>query len=363
MKIVADENIVALETFANHGEVVRLPGREITSADVRDADVLLVRTITDVNKALLADSAVRFVGSCTIGTDHLDIAWLEEAGIHWAHAPGCNANAVVDYVLTALYSLDVPLADVCVGVVGCGNVGSRLLQRLQALGVNTLGCDPFLDTYRDNRFEDIVSQCEVICLHTPLTSQGEHPTFHLLNESLLDALMPNAVLINAGRGAVIDNLALLHCLQQRKDIRVVLDVWEEEPQINTTLLKHTAIGTPHIAGYSERGKINATVMVYEQLCEYFSLSSVARSDNNNMVVDLDWNNFGTLRSLLLHAYPLAQDQQLLQQVVQADGAQQGELFDRLRKDYIPRREFGDCRVANVPAAHRAQLRAVGFQLS
>ena len=270
MKIVADENIAyAKHFFAELGELVLMAGRSITTADVRDADVLLVRSVTLVNRALLAGSAVKFVGSCTIGTDHVDQNYLTEAGIHFAFAPGCNAQAVVEYVWAALQGLAVDVTAARVGVVGCGNVGGRLLRALHNKKVNAVGNDPFLSPADFPLVDlDVVMQCDVICLHTPLTKTGTHPTFHLFDQSRINQLKAGAVLLNAGRGAVIDNAALLQRLEQQQDLQVVLDVWENEPAIDGNLLAQVAIGTPHIAGYSAEGKLRGTEMVYEALCAF-----------------------------------------------------------------------------------------------
>lgn len=322
MRIVADENIAfAREFFAPLGELVLLPGRLITAADIAAADVLLVRSVTPVNAALLADSRVRFVGSCTIGTDHVDTAWLDAHSIAFAHAPGCNARAVVEYVLSSLLALGVDMLASRIGVVGCGNVGGQLLRCLQQAGAQVVGCDPFL---KDTAlplvpFEQVLTR-EVICLHTPLTRSGPHPTFHLFDEAVIASLSPGTVLLNAGRGAVIDNAALLRRLQQRSDLRVVLDVWENEPAIDGGLLDQVAIGTPHIAGYSAEGKLRGTRMVYEALCRFLGV------DPADVAVGL---------AGIVEPYDVGVDDAALRQAYPASGAQG---FDRLRRDYRARRE-------------------------
>ncbi|HSC76625.1 MAG TPA: 4-phosphoerythronate dehydrogenase [Pseudomonadales bacterium] len=322
MKIVADENIAyARHFFAAIGELILLPGRSICRADVQDADILLVRSVTSVNRELLVGTAVRFVGSCTIGTDHIDTAWLAENNIHFSYAPGCNAQAVVEYVLSALLALEVDVSVSKVGIVGCGNVGGRLLRHLQNTGVNVVGCDPFL---ADSdlplvEFEKILA-CDVICLHTPLTKTGTHPTFHLFDQAAINQLKPGAVLLNAGRGAVIDNTALLQRMENYNDLRVVLDVWENEPVINGDLLVHVAIGTPHIAGYSAEGKLRGTEMVYEALCHFLGCQQVVAP------IALTGNT---------RPYAIFADDAALREQYPIDGAL---AFDRLRKHYKPRRE-------------------------
>jgi erythronate-4-phosphate dehydrogenase len=333
MKIVADENIAfAREFFADIGELMLLPGRGITRADVQDADVLLVRSVTEVNADLLQGTGVRFVGSCTIGTDHVDTEWLTNNNICFAYAPGCNAQAVVEYVQAALAALGVDVftrqrvagqkvTGQKIAVVGCGNVGGRLLRHLISLGADAVGCDPLLQGSNLPlvTLAETLS-CDVICLHTPLTKNGLHPTLHLFDGAVIGQLKAGTVLLNAGRGAVIDNQALLQRLQQHNDLRVVLDVWENEPAIDQALLGLVAIGTPHIAGYSAEGKWRGTEMVYHALCDFLSVLP--------QVVPVDLGGEGSV-------YDIKLDDAALRTQSAADGA---VAFDRLRKHYIPRRE-------------------------
>lgn len=323
LKIVADENIAfAADFFAAFGELLLLPGRAICRADLMDADVLLVRSVTTVNQDLLAGTRIRFVGSCTIGSDHVDVDWLADNGIRFACAPGCNARAVVEYVLSSLLALRVDFLDGRqVGIVGCGNVGGRLLRCLQQAGANVCGYDPFLedDSLSLVSFEKLL-QSQVICLHTPLTRSGCHPTFHLFNESVINQLHPGAVLLNAGRGAVVDNVALLRRLKAQNDLRVVLDVWENEPAIDAELLDQVAIGTPHIAGYSAEGKWRGTAMVYQALCDFLDVS--LPSPQVSLQGDVT-------------PYAVLEDDLALRAAFPSGGA---EAFDALRKHYRHRRE-------------------------
>ena len=323
LKIVADENIAyAQHFFADIGELILLSGRAISHSDVQDADILLVRSVTLVNRELLEGSSVRFVGSCTIGTDHIDTQWLSENSIHFSYAPGCNAQAVVEYVLAALRALDVDLPASKVGIVGCGNVGGRLLRYLQRIDVDVVGYDPLLmnSDLPLVDFETILT-CDVICLHTPLTKSGAHSTYHMFDTSVINSLKPGTVLLNAGRGAVIDNAALLQRIENSADLNVVLDVWENEPAINGDLLAHVAIGTPHIAGYSAEGKLRGTEMVYEALCNILGCDQTAAP----VVLGGD-----------VIPYAIFADDAALREQYPIDGAL---AFDRLRKHYKPRREY------------------------
>jgi erythronate-4-phosphate dehydrogenase len=275
MRIVADENIPLVNAFFGHmGEVVCLPGRTMTATDVRDADALIVRSVTKVNPALLDGSKVKFVGTCTIGVDHLDHTYLAANGIGWSSAPGCNANSVVEFVYAALCHLDINWLPVKFGIIGCGNVGGLLYKRLKAQGADVRCYDPNLTLTQnpDLTSLDEVLACDVISMHTPLVTTGPHPSFHLLGRKELLQLKTGAVLINCGRGPVINNQALLDVLAERDDLRVVLDVWEPEPDISLELLNRVLLGSPHIAGYSYDGKLNGTEMIYQALCRHLDKS-------------------------------------------------------------------------------------------
>src|SRR5690606_19768215 len=294
MKIVADENIVAVaDYFRAHGELRLLPGRSISAADVRDADVLLVRSITPVNEALLAGSRVRFVATATSGTDHIDTDYLQRAQIGLASAGGSNANAVVEYCLAGMAELICrgvcTLRDRTVGVVGCGHVGSALDRRLTGLGLDCRVCDPILEArslearsrasgeYPDVSFCTLeqAMQADIISLHTPLTRDVEHATWHLFDQDRIDALAPGTLVIDAARGAVVDNVALQQRLAARNDLLTLWDVWENEPDISQALLREVTIGTPHIAGYSVEAKRNASEMNYQSFLQYFGLTDAS----------------------------------------------------------------------------------------
>lgn len=282
LKIVADQNILALQHWKHPGVTLQLcDGRNITADDVKDADALLVRSITRVDAALLAGSRVTFVATATSGTDHVDQAYLQQQGIQFASAAGANAAAVADYVMCCLAELmretDFTLSDKTIAVIGVGHVGRALLGRLQATPANCMACDPYQQLVADVPYVsfDEAVKADVVCLHTPLTRTGEHPTFHMLNADSLARLSANAVVINAGRGEVIDTQALLTHLQQQTGSdarqRFILDVWENEPNPDRQLVASTYLSTPHIAGYSVEAKYAATERIVTALCQSFSL--------------------------------------------------------------------------------------------
>tara|TARA_B100000809_G_scaffold204067_1_gene205343 strand:- start:3998 stop:5164 length:1167 start_codon:yes stop_codon:yes gene_type:complete len=348
LKIVVDENIPLAEAFFSPlAKVVRLPGRTLTAADVRDADALIVRSVTSVNEALLAGSKVKFVGTCTIGIDHLDIAYFKRQGIAYSSAPGCNANSVVEYIFSAFSALNVDWRGKSVGIVGCGNVGGHLYRRLLEFGVNCRCYDPFL-SHADNvdlcSLDEVLAN-DIVCLHTPLTLSGPHPTRHLIGTAQLQQLTSGALLLNAGRGDVIDNQALLSFMQQRQDVQVVLDVWEGEPNINTSLLRLVDLASPHIAGYSFDGKVAGTEMIYQALCTHFGIE-VTMCAADLVAADLTplelsaATDFELMRQAVLAAYDIRGDDARMREQLQnlpVNQLRQG--FDALRKNYPKRREF------------------------
>jgi erythronate-4-phosphate dehydrogenase len=371
MKIVADENIPLLhELFGGLGDIVTRPGRAISPADVRDAEVLLVRSVTPVGPALLAGSQVRFVGTATIGTDHLDSAWLAAAGIGVRAAPGCNALAVAEYVVAALLELQAALpSGGLLGVVGLGNVGTQVARLAAALGWRVVGHDPFVERpgLAQLPLPTLLAEADVVCLHTPLTQGGPHPTRHLIDAAALARLKPDAVLLNAGRGAVVDNQALRHHLAHTTR-RVVLDVWEPEPALDPALLAQVAYGSPHIAGYSQEGKWRGSQQVYEGLCRHLGCKPVLHysafaGGDVGPVLTLPGSDdaAATVRAAVRQAYDIRLDDTALRRA--QDEADPAAAFDRLRKHYRPRREFPAHRI-RLPAADPAApvLAGLGFRL-
>ncbi|POA19835.1 4-phosphoerythronate dehydrogenase PdxB [Pseudomonas sp. FW300-N1A1] len=378
MLIVADENIPLLDAFfQGFGEIRRVPGRSIDRATVEQADVLLVRSVTNVSRALLEDSKVRFVGTCTIGTDHLDLDYFQQAGITWSSAPGCNARGVVDYVLGSLLTLaeieGVTLTERTYGVVGAGEVGGRLVKVLKGLGWNVLVCDPPRQAVEGGDYvslEQIVAQCDVISLHTPLTRNTEQPTWHLFDEQRLRQLKPGAWLINASRGPVVDNNALREVLLEREDLQAVLDVWEGEPSVDIALAELCVIATPHIAGYSLDGKQRGTAQIYQALCQFLGQPATVSLDDLlpapwlaqvglNASSDPAW----ALAMLCRGVYDPRRDDADFRRSLVVSGAEQRMAFDLLRKHYPERREIDGLkvRIEGDSPALRQIVTALGAQ--
>jgi erythronate-4-phosphate dehydrogenase len=379
MKIIADENIPAVaQAFATLGEVTLLPGRSLRARDVRAADVLLVRSVTRVGRELLDGSRVRFVASATIGFDHIDQDYLRSRSIGFATAPGSNATSAAEYVVSALLALGeragVALPGRRIGIVGCGNVGSRVRARLAALGCECLVNDPPLRErggHADFVALEELLQADIISVHVPLERAGPHPTWHLIDGAFLRRMRPGAVLINTARGAVVDNAALDAVLSERRDLRVVLDVWEGEPAIAAPLLEKVALGTAHIAGYSLDGKLRGTEMIYRAVCNHFGYTSRWNAaDTLPAAETLDLRDgargdaFERLREAVFRVYDIRADDARLRGLLRLAPNERPAAFDRLRKDYRARREFAPTtvRVERGDGALAELLRGIGFNV-
>ncbi|ALR77523.1 4-phosphoerythronate dehydrogenase PdxB [[Enterobacter] lignolyticus] len=370
MKILVDENMpYARELFSRLGEVKAVAGRPIPQHELDDADALMVRSVTKVNEALLAGKPVKFVGTATAGTDHVDDAWLAQAGIGFSAAPGCNAIAVVEYVFSALLMLaerdGFSLADRTVGIVGVGNVGGRLQKRLEALGIRTLLCDPpRADKGDDEDFralDELVQEADILTFHTPLFKDGPYRTLHLADDALIRRLKPGTILINACRGPVVDNAALLARLQAGQPLSVVLDVWEPEPELNTALLERVDIGTAHIAGYTLEGKARGTTQVFEAYSQFIghpqqvALDSLLPAPEFGRVTLHGALDESTLKRLVHLVYDVRRDDAPLRKVAGIPGE-----FDKLRKNYLERREWSSLYVMCDDKAAAELLHKLGF---
>ncbi|MDX1816798.1 MAG: 4-phosphoerythronate dehydrogenase PdxB [Marinobacter sp.] len=382
MLIVADENIPLLDSFfGDIGDIRRVPGRSMSSEDVRDADILLVRSVTRVGRELLEGSRVRFVGTATIGTDHVDVDWLREQGIYFSAAPGCNANSVAEYVLStlSLYAERKGLADwsdLSVGIVGVGNVGGQLASILGRLGFEVRLCDPPREEQEADQAGEFVSlaealECDVVTLHTPLTRSSEHATYHMIGASALATLTSDQLLINSGRGEVVDGAALKQRLLSGDAPLVALDVWEREPRIEPELVDLVWQATPHIAGYSLEGKVQGTEMVYRALSQFLGLPVRKKAGQFLPEPPLNKVSFTgsveegqAIRIALRSCYDPRQDDARLRLAMTGSLEERAEAFDRLRRDYPVRRECSSLKVQLKGSSRSLQdkFRAIGFKL-
>ena len=375
MKIIADENMPNAKTLFSHLGVVELVnGRTLTHEQVKDADVLLVRSVTKVTRDLLEGSSVFFVGSATIGVDHIDLQYLSEANVAFSSAPGCNAEAVTDYVFSALSYLylakKLRWLRKKIGVIGYGNVGKSVYQRFARMGCQVCVYDPLKESSGGSvNFVSLaeVLACDVISLHAPLTLSGPYPTKGMLGAEELSKLSAGVAIISAGRGGVIDEQALIERHAQLDgDLHLVLDVWDNEPNINQKLVSIVDIATPHIAGYSKQGREKGTWMVYQALCQHLKLNTPSISSKDAM--SAGWLSAihvccdGVPEEMLarsIHAiYDVARDDTRLRFKYREN--KENNVFDWLRKHYVERDELNTCSMNTDNSAAHNLLGAAGF---
>ena len=377
MLIVADSKTPLPEkSFGRLGDLRVLETPAINRESLRDADMVVVRSETKVNQRLLEGTGVRFVGTATIGTDHVDVGYLRARGIGFASAPGSNAKSVAEYVVAALLELGhrrrLPLEGKTIGVVGVGNVGTRVARMARALGMEVLLNDPPLARLSgDSRYlalDDLMS-ADIVTLHVPLTYSGDDPTFHLFDEQRITRLKPGVILVNTSRGPVVDAKPLQKRLVSGELGGAVLDVWEGEPEIDVELLAATDLGTPHIAGYSHDGKVNAARMIFDSASRFFGIDAQWFGDGDESKTENLRFAFGNdsaesiVRVFVRHCYDIEVDDTLLRGLHSLQAERRGEYFRRLRSTYRLRREFFHY-APEVPQEHRdliPVLRDLGFR--
>jgi len=375
MNIVIDENIsYAEKAFSQFGNVTIIHGREINNNLLKNADVLIIRSITKVDENLLTGTPVKFVGTATIGTDHIDLKYLDSKGICFSDAKGCNADAVTEYVFTSIIKLldenNSALKGKSIGIIGTGNIGSRIAHIAGAIGMKVFKNDPPLQ--RKSGAADFVPlnniyNCDIITLHVPLNKDGVDKTVHLFDKENLNKLDDNTILINASRGPIVDNSALLEAVD-KKCLRVILDVWENEPAINKAILERVKLASPHIAGYSLEGKVNGTVIIYKALCNFLGEQPVWKPFLpviETPVINL--NNTGNtveeLNGIISKIYDIKKDDDKMREISTMANAQIPKYFDALRKEYPLRREFNNFKIKlNTPNEELANiLNALRFE--
>lgn len=376
LKLIVDENIaLAADIFNQFGHVKLVSGRYITNSLLKDIDILIVRSITNVDEELLKNTSVKFVGTATIGTDHIDLDYLKKNNIIFADAKGCNAFSVAEYVVAALLNFSVKydflLKDKSIGIVGVGNVGSKVATFAETLGMNVLLNDPPLQRNGDKRNFvklDEILKCDIVTLHVPLNPNGIDKTHHLFDKKILSRLKNDTILINSSRGAVINNLDLYDSIE-KKNLKVVLDVWENEPEINVELLNKVLIGTPHIAGYSYEGKVNGTKMIYDSLCKFLearkSFSFKLETPQNSIKQFDEFNKLEIgLNDLISNIYSIQDDDNRMRKIIVMNKNERIKDFDLQRKNYPKRREFYNYTISanKLSAQIRKILMALRFNL-
>lgn len=370
MKIVVDNNIPFIKgVLEPYAKIEYAEGSSIDRGILTDADAMLIRSRTICNRELLDGTMVKFIGTATIGTDHIDLDWCRSEGIVCASAPGCNADSVMQYLASSLaflvtkYDLDLP--NTTVGLIGIGNVGSRVAKMTEAFGFRVLLNDP--PRQRDegdpgfSPLNEIMGESDILSLHVPLTYQGRDKTFRMVNEKFLSGLKEGAIIINTSRGEVIEEKALLDYLKLNRLKAALLDVWNKEPHINRQLLNMTDISTPHIAGYSLDGKARGTAMIVKRLAEHFKLP-LARwepeplpiPDNN--VIDISaymGSDHNIISRAINHTYNVEDDSAMLKK--------DPGMFEQLRNNYRQRREFGAYKIQGDNNELINRLEIMGFK--
>ncbi|MEI6165766.1 MAG: 4-phosphoerythronate dehydrogenase PdxB [bacterium] len=360
MKIICATNMpFAMEAFSTLGETRILEGRNIKAEDVQETEILALRSTTKVNRALLEGSKVRFVGTATIGTDHLDILYFDQAGIKWCFAPGCNANSVSEYITAALLYLackhGFTLEGKTIGVIGVGNVGRRVVQKARALGMRVLMNDPPRERAEGSgqagnpfvSLDQVLAEADIITVHVPLTKEGPDKTVHLADAAFFGRAKKGLIFLNAARGPVVDSPALLTALAGGQVSHVVLDTWEGEPDYRLDVLAKVDIATPHIAGHSFEGKVMGTVMVYREVCKFLGVPATWSHEPlmpvplvPEVTVDVAGRTHqAVLREVVRQVYDLEGDDRRFRDSSLADHAARIKNFDRLRSHYPERREF------------------------
>ena len=375
MKVICDSHIPFLKgTLEPYCEVVYASGHDIDRKMVKDADALIVRTRTRCDANLLEVSKVRFIATATIGYDHIDTAWCESHGIRWTNAPGCNSWSVQQYIGSLLINLSrqfgFKFKEKTIGVVGVGNVGSKVARLAALLGFRVLLCDPpRARKEKSDQFvtlDEIIDRSDIITLHVPLSRNGEDATFHMFDKSRLKAMNGNQILINSSRGEVVDGAALKNALKEKRILTAALDVWENEPQIDNELLSLLFTGTPHIAGYSVDGKATGTTMCVQALGKFFDLpcrdwevSEVPQSvQPSEFSIDATGKNpQEVLADAILYTYDVRNDDAALRADVSS--------FEKQRSNYPVRREFPafSVRILNDETGRSTVfLREAGFNI-
>lgn len=373
MKIIIDNKIPYIKgVLEPYAEVVYLPGSLTTAEVVKDADALVTRTRTVCNKEVLEGSKVKFIATATIGFDHIDTTYCETAGIDWVNAPGCNAESVNQYISSALFSYsnrrDITLKDKTIGIVGVGQVGSRIAKTCVILGMKVLLNDPPRERLEGSSqfvsLQTIQEQADIVSFHVPLNRGGLDNTYHMVNEAFLLSLRKKALLINTCRGEVFDSDAVCQASKVQGLSGLIIDCWENEPDLDLELLNLADYGTSHIAGYSKDGKANGTKRSVRAISKFFGLGidewePAGIEPPQNPIIELDGSNQGEdllLATAVLSTYRIEDDDNSLRD--------KPHLFEQLRGDYPVRREFNShtIRAINIKIKIIEKLRELGFRI-
>lgn len=371
MKVIVDKKIPflkgVLEPFI---DVEYYDGKEISSQIVKNADALIVRTRTKCDAALLKGSSVKFIATATIGFDHIDTKYCDDNGIIWTNAPGCNAGSVMQYIASALLTYakekNIDLSTKVLGVIGVGNVGKRIVQLAENIGMQVLLNDPPRERTEGPcgfiSLKGLLREADIVTCHVPLIMDGEDKTYHLVDENFLNKINKGTILINSSRGEVVDTMALKSSIKNMSIKDAILDVWEHEPNIDRELMGLAYFATQHIAGYSTDGKANATMMSVRSLSRFFNLGIDDWEPEDlpvpeDAIIQFDASNISfqqVITEAVFATYSIRNDDKDLR-------ANPGD-FEKLRGDYPLRREFGayNLKISNLSGNDKKNLLKMGF---
>lgn len=374
MKIIIDDKIPYIRgAFEPVADVVYLPGAKTTPEVARNADAIVTRTRTLCNEHLLAGSTVKLIATATIGYDHIDTEYCQQAGIKWTNAPGCNSKSVEQYIASVLMvwaeAQKLLLNELCIGVIGVGNVGSKVAYISELLGMKVLKNDPPRKRNEGSsefvELDEILEKADIISLHVPLETQGEDATFHLANDLFFNKLKKKPLLINSCRGEVTDTAAVKKALRDGTLSGFVADCWENEPEVDKELLNAAFLATPHIAGYSRDGKATGTLMSVKAISDFFGLklnnwtpSGVELPEHPLITIDGKGRSTQEIISkAILHTYDIRNDDVRFRN--------QPADFEKQRGDYPVRREFTaySIQAINIPDETLELLRQIGFSIN
>lgn len=380
LKIIADENIPYIkEACEGLGEVTVMAGRKMTRESIKNADCLLVRSVTKVNEELLDGSSVKFVGTATIGFDHIDREYLAQNNIEFTSAPGSNANSVAQYITSALLSLEenfnLDLQQMTLGIVGVGNVGKLVKEKTESLGLKILLNDPPREKAEGSdgfvNLDYLLENSDIVTTHVPLEKDGDFPTFKMANKSFFEKMKNGSFYINSSRGKVCDEEALKSSLESKKLTTAILDVWYNEPDINIELFKKIHIGTPHIAGYSFDGKVNGTTMIVNRAREFFGIKEMwdaspilPKPEIKSLELDGKDDLKNNLSKAVFTIYDIKNDDKDMRTLVDLPKDEYPKAFDNLRKNYPRRREFFNTtlKIKNCIKPLENALSGLGFKI-
>lgn len=373
MKVIIDDKIPyikgALEPFA---KVLYLQGARTNPEIVKDADAIITRTRTKCNAELLTGSKVKMIATATIGFDHIDTEFCAKAGINWTNAPGCNSWSVTQYIMAALYTLstekDIQLNQMTIGIIGAGNVGSKVAKLCRIIGMNVLVNDPPRECIEGSEhfvpIQEIQEKADIITFHTPLTYEGDDKTLHLANDTFFNDCKKNIVFINSSRGEVMETNAVKNAIESGKITNAIIDCWENEPRIDFELLEKAFIATPHIAGYSKDGKAKGTEMSIRAISQKFNLgidnwqsSNIELPENTTIEINgTEKSEQDILGDAILATYPIREDSNKLKTSV--------ETFEKQRGNYPIRREFPTYKVIAKDVSENicSKIKALGFEI-